>query len=366
MSLSVEERGPPAARTADRGARVAGRVSRRVGIRDCQSSHPWLAVAHAAGIVVAIWGCVDRRPVARTVGDLLPLFVALMLYGEVPLLIGALGSSYHDVRVQSLGVGDIRPTPVARPCDIYAEPGLERAAPHGLPGVLPGYLRSSAAFVMRAASGAGTRKTVPALTVAYVACWVIFAVAPVEGPRYLWTPNVPDGPARRLAVADFGGGVVARCRVPVVAHGRSASCKRFWHSDGSRKWARSSLWYRCSSGLGRCTAGSTTESTSLPARFWVSWSDALLWRGHRDDSNTFSTRMGRIERVGRILTNEMTVASRPGRDRMNCAESFFVFGSRRSGRFRCVPSGRSKEERSPSSLVTAASPHEELITRQMP
>src|SRR5580765_951743 len=64
-------------------------------------SHPGLAVAHAAGIVVAIWGCVDRRPVARTVGDLLPLFVAPMLYGEVPLLIGALGSSYHDVRVQN-------------------------------------------------------------------------------------------------------------------------------------------------------------------------------------------------------------------------------------------------------------------------
>ena len=63
-------------------------------------SHPWLAVAHAAGIVVAVWGCLDRRPFARTVGDLLPLFVAPMLYGEVPLLIGALGSSYHDVRVQ--------------------------------------------------------------------------------------------------------------------------------------------------------------------------------------------------------------------------------------------------------------------------
>src|SRR6185436_601820 len=37
-------------------------------------SHPWLAVAHAAGAVVAVWTLLDRRPVARMVGDFLPLF----------------------------------------------------------------------------------------------------------------------------------------------------------------------------------------------------------------------------------------------------------------------------------------------------
>jgi membrane-associated phospholipid phosphatase len=49
-------------------------------------------------------------------------------------------------------------------------------------------------------------QTVMALTVAYVVCWTVFAVAPVEGPRYLWTPNAPDGPARRLAVAILAAG----------------------------------------------------------------------------------------------------------------------------------------------------------------
>ena len=103
------------------------------------------------------------------------------------------------------GVGDIRPTPVARPCDIYAEPGLERAAPHGLPGVLPAIFVPPLLLYVRG-ERRGYAQTVLALTVAYVACWVIFAVAPVEGPRYLWTPNAPDGPARRLAVAILAAG----------------------------------------------------------------------------------------------------------------------------------------------------------------
>src|SRR5207245_1517405 len=43
-------------------------------------------------------------------------------------------------------------------------------------------------------------QTVVALTLTYIVCFVIFAIMPVQGPRYLWTPQVFDGPARRLAV----------------------------------------------------------------------------------------------------------------------------------------------------------------------
>src|SRR4051812_7677166 len=50
------------------------------------AAHPWLALTHAAGIATAVWGGLGRRGVARTIGDLLPLFVAPILYGEVPLL----------------------------------------------------------------------------------------------------------------------------------------------------------------------------------------------------------------------------------------------------------------------------------------
>ena len=42
---------------------------------------------------------------------------------------------------------------------------------------------------------------------------------------------------------------------------------------------------------------------------------ALLWRGHRDDSNMFEREWGESTEIGPIPTNEMTVASRLGRDR---------------------------------------------------
>src|SRR5690348_4164496 len=62
--------------------------------------HTTLAALHAAGVVVAAWTLVDRRRPARTIGDLLPLIAAPILYGEIPLLIAALGSSFHDDVVQ--------------------------------------------------------------------------------------------------------------------------------------------------------------------------------------------------------------------------------------------------------------------------
>jgi membrane-associated phospholipid phosphatase len=52
----------------------------------------------------------------------------------------------------------------------------------------------------------GYAETVAALTLAYVTCWVVFVIAPVEGPRYLWTADAPDGPIRRLTVALLAAG----------------------------------------------------------------------------------------------------------------------------------------------------------------
>jgi membrane-associated phospholipid phosphatase len=52
----------------------------------------------------------------------------------------------------------------------------------------------------------GYAETVAALTFVYVICWVIFAIAPVEGPRYEWTADAPDGPVRRLTLALLAAG----------------------------------------------------------------------------------------------------------------------------------------------------------------
>jgi membrane-associated phospholipid phosphatase len=59
-------------------------------------------------------------------------------------------------------------------------------------------------YARRNRSGYG--QTVAALTAAYVICFTLFAFMPVEGPRYLWTPNAPDGPARHLAVTILAAG----------------------------------------------------------------------------------------------------------------------------------------------------------------
>ena len=52
----------------------------------------------------------------------------------------------------------------------------------------------------------GYAETVAALTFVYVTCWIMFVMAPVEGPRYLWRAHAPDGPIRRITVALLAAG----------------------------------------------------------------------------------------------------------------------------------------------------------------
>jgi membrane-associated phospholipid phosphatase len=141
------------------------------------------------------------------VGDLLPLIVTPMLYGEIPRLIAALGTSYHDSNVQrweGLVFG--------------GQPS------HGLAGVLPmlpvsellhaGYLAyypmifALPLLLFVRGERRGMAETVLALTATYTICWVIFVTVPVEGPRYLWPapPGIPDGPARAFALRILAAG----------------------------------------------------------------------------------------------------------------------------------------------------------------
>src|SRR2546423_572443 len=72
--------------------------------------------------------------------------------------------------------------------------------------------------------------------------------------------------------------------------------------------------------------------------------------------------MGRIERIGRILTNEMTVASWPGRDRSTAEFSLF-FWSQRPGRFEWRPERPFQKNVRPGSLRLHDSPHEERFVK---
>ena len=169
------------------------------------ASHPLLVLMHVIGIATAVWACLDERPAARTIGDLLPLLLAPILYGEVPLLIGALGSSYHDVRVQGWELAMFGQHPSRVLATIMPNPAWSELLHTGYLAYYPAIFVPPLLLYVRG-ERRGYAQTVLALTVAYVACWVIFSIAPVQGPRYLWTPDAPDGPMRRLTVAILAAG----------------------------------------------------------------------------------------------------------------------------------------------------------------
>jgi membrane-associated phospholipid phosphatase len=169
------------------------------------ANHSLLALMHLAGVVVAAWTCVDERRPARVVGDLLPLLVAPILYGEIPVLIAALGSSYHDALVQRWELALFGSHPSRALATIVPNRAFSELLHIGYLAYYPAIFVPPLLLYARG-NRPGYAQTVVALTAVYVTCWVSFVVLPVEGPRYLWTPDAPDGPARRLAVAILAAG----------------------------------------------------------------------------------------------------------------------------------------------------------------
>lgn len=167
--------------------------------------HPWLMSAHAVGLAIAGWSNVGRRRLALVVGDLLPLLVAPILYVEVPALIAALGSSYHDVLIQRWEVALFGSHPSRALATIMPNLGLSEILHAGYLAYYPAIFIPPLVLYARR-NRPGYEQTVAALTAAYVICFTLFAVMPVGGPRYLWTPDAPDGPARRVAVTILAAG----------------------------------------------------------------------------------------------------------------------------------------------------------------
>jgi len=197
-------------RTAARGPRFVALVGLSAylavsGVLLASSGHALLAAMHAAGIALAAWGQLDRSRLARVVGDLLPLVAAPALYGEIPLLITALGSSYHDATAQGWEVA-VFGAEASRVFATFVPSATVSEVLHA--GYLAYYPAIFAPPLLLYARGnrRGLAETVAALTFVYLVCWMIFAVAPVQGPRYLWTVDAPDGPFRRLTVTLLAAG----------------------------------------------------------------------------------------------------------------------------------------------------------------
>ena len=199
-SVNAELRGPRTAALVWLSAYLA--VS---AVALAAGGHARLVLAHAIAVALAGWACVDRRPLARIAGDLLPLLLAPILYAEIPSLIAALGSSYHDVLIQRWEIALFGSHPSRVLATFMPNGGLSELLHAGYLAYYPAIFVPPLVLYARG-NRDGYAQTVLALTVAYVICWTLFVIAPVEGPRYLWTPNVPDGPVRRLAVRILAAG----------------------------------------------------------------------------------------------------------------------------------------------------------------
>jgi membrane-associated phospholipid phosphatase len=166
-----------------------------------------LAIVHLIGCVLLAMILRARR--ASLQDSLLPIFVWPFLYFELPALIAAAGTSFHDDLVQRWEAALFH----AQPAQVLAS--------HLPWGVLSevlhaGYLAYYPAIFIpplvlyARRERTGLDQTVFALGLTYAACWISYVCFPVSGPRYLWPPpvDVPNGFFRRIAAG-------------VLAHGSS-------------------------------------------------------------------------------------------------------------------------------------------------
>jgi membrane-associated phospholipid phosphatase len=177
------------------------------GVVLAASAHVWLVALHVAVLAVAMWAIGADQGFRRGVGDLLPLIVAPLLYGEIPALIAAVGSGYHDVAVQGweaavFGGQVSQSFAAAVPIEWVSE--LLHA------GYLAYYplIFVPPLLLWARRERYGFAQTILALTVTFLVCWAFYIVWPVQGPRYLWgaPAGVPDGFFRRIDVGLLAAG----------------------------------------------------------------------------------------------------------------------------------------------------------------
>jgi membrane-associated phospholipid phosphatase len=166
-----------------------------------------LAAIHAAVLLVIAWALLSPARAPRVVGDLLPLLAAPLLYAEIPRLIAAVGTSYHDVLIQDWEMALFRSQPSRMLAGALPVLWVSELLHLGYLAYYPAIFAPPLLLYMRRERRAFA-ETVLALATTYLLCWVLFVLMPVEGPRYLWNapPDVPDGPVRRAAMSILAAG----------------------------------------------------------------------------------------------------------------------------------------------------------------
>lgn len=135
----------------------------------------------------------------------LPLGVIPFLYTELPVLIAGFGAPFHDSAIQRLEQAVFGASPAAVWAGQAPWPGLSELLHLAyLSYYLIIYLPPLVAYLRH--HDEAFDRTVAALAAVFSVCFVIFAVYPVVGPRYLWPApqGIPDGPIRRLVLGILG------------------------------------------------------------------------------------------------------------------------------------------------------------------
>jgi membrane-associated phospholipid phosphatase len=166
-----------------------------------------LVGAHIGAICVLLWAALSRRATARLIGDFAPLLLMPLLYAELPRLMPAFGGVYHDGTIQRWELWLFGDEPSRTLAGRFPFVVLSELLHFGYLAYYPAVFVPS---LLLYANGdrRGFAQNILALTVTYAVCWMIFAVYPVEGPRYEWAApvGVPDGLVRRIALAILAGG----------------------------------------------------------------------------------------------------------------------------------------------------------------
>jgi membrane-associated phospholipid phosphatase len=187
------------------GAVLALWAAARGGVSTAWGGPRVAVVVYVALLVCVVWVARSKGKFAQVLGDWLPLLALPVLYGAIPGT--AVGVGPFDATVQQwdrmvFGTDAARTFAGAAPWRPLSE--LLHAAYLSYYAIIYGpplliYLRGDREAFAR---------MVWAFTIAMVTCFVVFCLAPVEGPRYAWPApaGVPDGMFRRMVNAILAGG----------------------------------------------------------------------------------------------------------------------------------------------------------------
>lgn len=170
--------------------------------RDARATGTLIPLAtHVAMLAYVLVLLGVRGPSWRPALDWLTLTIGPLMYVELRWMIAGAGMPHHDATIVSWERAFFPSNPSATLATRWHVPLLSELLHFAYASYyLIVYLPPIALYVT------GRReafvKTVLALTIVYGACFITYALFPVDGPRYLVGPAAaPDGPVRRFVLA---------------------------------------------------------------------------------------------------------------------------------------------------------------------